>query len=126
MEIYKHEHKTWWDEKEGVIKHQVSGPYNDQDAGELLKKIAEVKQQFHGKKLRALLDLSEACNVTSKSRKIIAEKVYKDPDLEKIASFGLSTFARVVNSFMIKASGVGNDKVRTFETEEGAIQWLKK
>ena len=126
METNSCKHKTWWDEKEEVIKHQVSGPYSEQDADELLKETAEIKQRFHAKKLRALLDLSGAGKVTSEARKMIAEKVYQDPDLEKIASFGLSSFARVVNSFMLKATGVSGDKVRVFDTEENALKWLKE
>lgn len=105
MEMNSHKHHAWWDEKEGVVKHQVSGPFGEQDADEFLKKTAEIKQRFHGKKIRVLLDLSEAGKVAPEARRMIVEKVYQDPDLKKIASFGLSSFARVVNSFMIRAAG---------------------
>jgi len=121
-----HKHKTFWDEKAGVIIHQVSGPYSEQDVEECLKKITEIKQRFHGKKLRALLNLSGAGQVTSMARKRIADEVYNDPDLEKISCFGLSTFARVVNNFMVKSVGAGSDKVRVFDTIEKALNWLKE
>ena len=126
VQTNNYKHKTWWDEREGVIRHQVSGPYDEQDAGELVKEIGEIKRRFHGKKPKALLDLSGAGKVTSGARKLIVERIYRDPDLVKIASFGLSIFARVVNSFMIKATGVSSDKVRVFDTEENALKWLKE
>lgn len=99
---------------------------SEQDSVEFLEETTGIKQPFHGKKLRALLNLSGASEVTSKARKMIAGKIYQDPDLEKIATFGLSSFAMVVNSFMIKATGVSGDKVRVFDTEENALKWLKE
>ncbi len=126
VETRDHRHKTWWDEKEGFIRHQVSGSYDEQDADELLKEMVKVKQRFYGKKLKVFLDLSGAGKVTSGARKTIAERVYRDPDLEKIASFDLNSFARVVNSFIIKASGVSSDRVRVFDTRENALKWLKE
>jgi len=126
VETSDHKHTARWDEKEGVIKHQVSGPYDEQDADELLKETAEIEQRFHGKKLKVLLDLSGAGKVTSEARRTIAEKVYQDPDLGKIASFGLSSFARVVNSFMIRAARVSGDEVRIFYIKENALKWLKE
>ncbi len=126
VETSDHKHTTRWDEKEGVIKYQVSGPYDEHNTDELLIETAEIEQRFHGKKLKILLDLSGAGKVTCEARRTIAEKVYQDPDLGKIASFGLSSFASVVNSFMIRATRVSSDKVRVFDIEENALKWLKE
>lgn len=122
--LSKH-HKTWWDEEKHIIIHKVDGPYEEEDVNDLLKKIDELRKEMPDTKLRALLDLSSAHNITSGARKAVAQKVYKHPDLERVSAFGVSTFARVVNSFIIKASGAGSDKVRVFEKKEEALKWLK-
>ncbi len=119
-------HTTKWDKEKQIIIHQVDGPYGEEDVNELLKKITEFKKQMPDTNLRLLLDLSDAHDITSQARKMVAGQVYKHPDLQRVSSFGLSTFARVVNKFMIGASGAGSDKVKVFEKESDALKWLKE
>ncbi len=125
MENQLSNHKTWWDEKNEVIRLQVFGDYNEQDAQNTVDKITEIKQKFPGRKLRFLIDLTQATTPSSQARKIIAEKIYKDPDLEKISAVTPSILVRTVNSFLIRASEE-NDKVKMFATEEEALKWLKE
>ncbi len=120
------QHKTWWDENEKVIRLQVFGNYDDQDAQNNVNGVAAIKQKFPGEKLKFLIDLAKATTPSSKARKIIVEKVYKDPDLGRISAVTPSLLVRTVNSFMIKASRLGSDKVRMFATEEEALKWLKE
>jgi len=119
-------HKNYWDKIDQAIITEVSGGYDEQDAQETSKAITEIQQQFPGKRLKFLIDLTKANKVSSQARKIIAEKIYKDPDLGKIATFGQDNVARLVNRFMIKASGLGSDRIKVFETKEQAFKWLKE
>jgi len=118
-------HKTWWDEENEVIRLQVFGDYDEQDAGNTVSKITESKNQSPGIKFKFLIDLSQANKPSSKARKIIVEKIYKDQDLEKIACVADSVLVRTVNSFLIKAAGIGSDKVKVVKNEQEALKWLK-
>jgi len=69
--------------------------------------------------------LFKATIPSSQVRKIIVEKIYKDPDLEKIAYITSSIVVRTVNRFLIKASGISGDKTKMFATEEEALKWLR-
>jgi len=118
-------HKIWWDENNEVIRLQVFGDYDEQDAQKTADGIVEIKQKFSGKQLRFLIDLTKANKPSSKARNIIVEKIYKDPDLEKIAAIASSILVRTINSFLITASGLGSDKVKMFKTEHEALKWLR-
>ncbi|MFH1565488.1 MAG: hypothetical protein ABIC82_06680, partial [bacterium] len=99
------QHKTWWDEENKIIRLQVLGYYDGQDAQNTVDKIAEIKQQFSGVKLKFFIDLFQANKPSSEARKIIVEKMYKDLDLEKIACVANTILIRTVNKFLITASG---------------------
>lgn len=117
-------HKTWWDEENKIIRLQVFGDYDEQDAQNTVDKIAETKQRFLGKSPSFLIDLTKANKLSSKARKIIVEKIYKDPKLNRIATIASSVLVRTINSFLITASGLEADKVKMFKTEEEALKWL--
>lgn len=122
----KDSHKNYWSKLDRAIVIQVTGPYDEKDAQKSSDTIAEIKQQFPSKRLNLLIGLSKANKVSSEARKIIIEQIYKDPDLGKIATFGQDQVARLVNRFMIKASSLGSDRIKVFETKEQAIEWFKE
>lgn len=117
--------KVWWDEKDKVIRLRVWGRNDEQDVNGLVAKIAEIKRDFPGEKLRILLDLIQASAPSAPARKIIAKEIYKDPAIDKIAAIAPSILVRTVNSFLMKVSGVSDSKVKMFAAEAEALKWLK-
>lgn len=126
MENQQNNHKTWWDEKNEIIRIQVLGDFSGQDAEGTANKIAEIKDQFPDKKLGLLVGMELATTPSSQARKIIVEKIYKDPTIEKIATVSQSLIVRTINNFLAKASGLKEVKVEQFPTEEEALKWLKE
>ena len=117
--------KVWWDEKDGIIQTQIFGLNNEQDVINTVSKIAEIKQKFPGKKLRDFIDLSQASKPSSRARKVIAEKIYKDPDLKRIALVSKSLINKTIQNFLIRATSE-SDKIKMFDTKKEALKWLKE
>jgi 16S rRNA U1498 N3-methylase RsmE len=89
--------------------------------------VDTVREPFlFGKKLNFLIDLDKANKPTSKARKIIIEKIYKDPELNKITVIATSVLVRTVNNFLIKAAELGSDRIQMFPAEKEALKWLKE
>ena len=70
----------------------------------------------------ALVDLSYANIPPSGARRNIV-RIFKNPNIEKVAIFGPSVSIRVIAKFIMDAVGLNNRKF--FETEKEAIEWLK-
>jgi hypothetical protein len=110
-------------DQEGIIHVESIGLQTEDEALKVRKKVMELGKKVPGK-VRILNNLTRMSKATARSRKTTAESI-KLPEIGKVASFGGSTFARVVASFVIKATGMEH-KVKYFETEEEALKWLKK
>jgi hypothetical protein len=117
------EYKVWVD-SEGIIRGKIIGDHTKEDAIEIIKELQNHFLKDKGN-LLAIIDMSETNRPSSGSRKVHAMNLKNNHDLfKKAAFFGASVMNRVLANFIIKASGKG-DKVRYFDTQQEAIQWLK-
>ncbi|WP_321289707.1 STAS/SEC14 domain-containing protein [uncultured Sunxiuqinia sp.] len=93
---------------------------------EFAKAQAEICMKMSGLikgKVNFLIDLNKSGKNTPGARK--TWKILTEHDnTEKVATFGLHPVAKVIASFVIRASS-GN-KMRFFSTKEEAIAWLKE
>jgi dsRNA-specific ribonuclease len=115
-------HKIWADE--GIIRIALIGMHTQEDAGNIIKDVEEFLPE--NRKGLVLTDMSRIEKPTSRARKVHADNIKNNHDkYEKLAFYGASVMNRVMANFIIKASG-HNDKVRYFDTELEAINWLKE
>ena len=85
----------------------------------------EIKNNSNGKP-NVLVDLSETVRGTVRARMVTIKSIKTEPLIYgKIALFGANKTNRVMANLVIKASG-RHDKVRYFDTENEAEQWLRK
>jgi hypothetical protein len=110
-------------DKEGIIHVESIGLQTEDEALKVRKKVMELGKKVPGK-VRILNNLTRMTKATARSRKTTAESI-KLPEIGKVASFGGSTFAQVVASFIIQAPGMEN-KVKYFKTGEEALKWLRE
>jgi len=108
--------KIWWDEKEKIVRGQAIGFIDDKIALWLLQETQKMADK-HGKKIDWLVDLSQATQSTSSSRRIMA-KAAQHPSVRKCSLFGASIFIRTIANFIMAAARQKN--ARHFDTEEQA------
>lgn len=72
--------------------------------------------------LLILADTNQAGKLSSKGRQAFTG-LTKDPRIRKVAITGSSRYARVLTSFILKATG--RDHIRLFNAEDEAVAWLK-
>ena len=113
--------KVWWDEKEGIIRNESKGDFEEDDAREQMEEILKIAEARPGKAL-VLNDLTQAGKASSGARKTYAQML-KSEEFAKHAFVGMSTLTRVIVSFLVRASGAKN--AMFFATEEEALRWLK-
>lgn len=109
-------------DKDGIVHIESIGFQTEDESLKVREKVLELGKKVPGK-IRILNDLTKMTKSTSGSRKVTVDSI-KLEDVGKVASFGASTFNRVVASFIIKASGMEH-KVKHFKTKEEALRWLK-
>jgi hypothetical protein len=118
------DYKVWVDSN-GIVRGKIIGDHTKKDAIDIIKKLESLYSEDMGN-LLTLIDMSETNRPTSEARKMHAMNLKNHHNqFKKAAFFGGSVMNRVLANFIIKASGKG-DKVRYFDTEKEAIQWLKK
>lgn len=115
-----------WDEKNQIIKATVIGNFDEKEAEIHVDKITEIKAQFPDKEIRLFVDLNKAGIPSSKARKIVVDKIFKDPDIKKIANLFSSVLIKTINNFLVKASGQDGNKMKAFSSEQEALKWLKE
>jgi hypothetical protein len=116
------EFKVRWDEKEGIIRNQSQGDFEEADARRQMAEILKIAESRPGKVL-VLNDLTGAGKASSGARKIYAQ-VLRSEKIAKHAFVGMRTLTRVIVSFLLRASGAEN--AMFFATEEEALKWLKE
>jgi UDP-N-acetylmuramyl pentapeptide synthase len=114
--------QVWWDEKEGIIRNQSKGDFEEEDARKQMAEILRIAESRPGKVL-VLNDLTEAGKASSGARKIYAQML-KSEEIAKHAFVGMRTLTRVIVSFIVRASGAKN--AMFFATEEEALKWLRE
>jgi len=113
--------KIWWDEKEGIIRNQSKGDFEEEDARTQMAELLRIAESKPGKVL-VLNDLTEAGKASSGARKVFVQML-KSEEFAKHAFVGMRTLTRVIVSFLVRASGAKN--AMFFGTEEEAMKWLK-
>lgn len=113
--------RVWWDEKEGIIRNQSRGDFEEEDAKAQMAEILGIAESKSGKVL-VLNDMTEAGKASSGARKVYAQTL-KSENIAKHAFVGMSTLTRVIVSFLVRASGANN--AMFFATEEEALRWLR-
>jgi UDP-N-acetylmuramyl pentapeptide synthase len=116
------EYTIWWDEKEEVLREKPCGDIDEAYAKSMSEELFKQANTKPGNVL-VLTDMSDGGSATSAARKIFAEEL-KNKKYSKHAFFGLTTFTRILVSFIVRASGVQN--VGYFPTEQEALKWLKR
>ncbi len=114
--------KVWWDEENKIGRIKMEGNPDDETPNELFDKLDEINSKIPGK-TSWLVDPGNI-RPSSRLRKMIAERIYKNPEIEKHAVLTTSVATKVIIQFIIKASGRKN--VRAFASEGEAKRWLKK
>lgn len=114
--------KVWWDKKEGILREKPSGMINGACAKSMAAELLRVANTQPGRVL-VLTDMSQGSSASSAARKIFAAEL-SNPKYAKHAFFGLTTFTRVLVSFIVRASGAKG--VEYFATEAAALRWLKE
>jgi len=114
--------KAWWDEENKIGRIKIEGNPDEKMANELFDKVDEINSKMSGK-TSWLVDPGDN-RPSSRLRKVIAERFYSDPGIEKQAVLTTSTVIKVIMQFVMKASGRKN--VRAFANEEEALKWLKR
>jgi UDP-N-acetylmuramyl pentapeptide synthase len=113
--------RVWWDDREGIIRSESRGDFEEGDAR---RQIAEIHRIAESKPGRALVlnDMTEAGKASSGARKVYAQMLNSE-EIAKHAFVGMRTLTRVIVAFLLGASGAGN--AMFFATEKEAIKWLK-
>ncbi len=118
--------KVWWDEKEGIIRGEIIGDQNEEDARKILGKTAKLTASLNKKGIKpigSLYDMTKAGKASSKARRIYADS-FKNGTLAKTALFGGGVVQKTIANFVFSFSGTKNAKY--FVTEEEALKWLKE
>lgn len=84
--------------------------------------IAQLRVEH--KPVKIMIDVSQVTSQDTGARKA-AMKGISTLDYDKMAVFGASVFIKHVASFIIQATGKA-DKVKYFNTQEEAEQWLNQ
>ena len=130
-EIIKSNHEKINFEKIDEDIYQLS--FNSQDATEEehdemaaeTKRLSNlIHQQFPGKALRVLIDLTNGGVPPERARKVYVQTL-ADKEFDRVAIYGIGSALTSVVDFIVSASGKG-DKVHFFVDRDRAIAWLKE
>ncbi len=117
--------KIWWDEKERIIRGEIIGDQNEEDARKILEKTVKLTTSLNKKGIKligSLHDMSKAGRASSRARRIYADS-FKNGILAKTALFGGGVVQKTIANFIFSFSDTKNAKY--FVTEEEALRWLK-
>ena len=108
--------------KDNILYGTVVGEQSEELAIAIKETIDRLVNMVEGR-MRMLLDINRAGQVSSGARKI-GKETLEDEKVGKVAFVGLHPVARVIASFVI---GVSRKKdMRFFRKKEEALAWLKK
>jgi hypothetical protein len=110
--------------QDGILRIEVIGDFGDRDSEESTREMVSfLEAATPDKPLLMLSDVSQAGKLSAGARRTIAQQG-QDPRMGRNAVLGVSRYARVMVSFLSKASG--HDNIRFFDDEEKALAWLKE
>ena len=108
---------------DGILQSTLTGDMSDKDAKAYREDMVSfLEATTEAEPLHALIDSSRLGKMSPASRKAVVE-VSRDPRLGKAAVVGANRYARVLGSFIMKATE--RDHIRFFDSEEEALAWLK-
>lgn len=111
---------------DGILQAVFSGFLDTDDMEGYLQEYNQVLDGSAGtEKLHFLVNSDEVTKVSASARKAFVQMLRQtDPRIGFTAMVGGSRYVRVLTSFVLKA--VGRDDIRSFESEEEALAWLKR
>jgi hypothetical protein len=109
--------------KDGIIRVISIGDQTAEEMIEVRKAVLELGKKVPGK-IRVLNDLTRMGKTLPGSRVEVVKSI-KLEEVGKVGIFGANPLNRIIASFIIRASGMG-EKVKYFKTEADALKWLKE
>jgi len=108
--------------EDDILYETIVGKQDEKTVIAALEYHNKFKNMVEGK-MKMLLDINRAGQVSSGARKI-GKETFEDEKVGKVAFVGLHPVARVIASFVM---GVTRKKdMRFFKTKEEALAWLKE
>ena len=108
--------------EDDILYETIVGKQDEKTVIAALEYHNKFKNMVEGK-MKMLLDINKAGQVSSGARKI-GKETFEDEKVGKVAFVGLHPVAQVIASFVM---GVTRKKdMRFFKTKEEALAWLKE
>ena len=122
--------KVWWDEEEKVIRVRVSGTLAVSEAKALVKDLNSFIKASKEKGMKHIDSVTDVVDVkmpnTDRELREVFIGFFKQHDFSSGISviFGVNALAKIVINFISGFGGTPN--LRFFESENEAIEWLRK
>jgi SpoIIAA-like len=114
--------EVWLDGGGQFIRQRVTGAMDAADFRRLDDETHALVQKLPDPhRVRILADAGSLGHATREARVAMLAPLLR-PHLDRLATFGMSPFARVMMRLLLLNAGI--DKVRTFKKEQEAIAWL--
>jgi hypothetical protein len=114
--------ETWLDEERRFIRQRVDGDIDLDDFERMVDDTQRLAKELRDPaRPGILLDARGAQKASFRARRAMVQQL-GEPTLPRIAFWGATPVARVLARFMIAFAGI--KKVRMFEREDEAIDWL--
>lgn len=110
--------KVWCEN--GIVHFVIAAPVDEQEA----VRLDAIGEEYVNKDQASfvLIDIEQSKEFSSGARKAWV-KFLQNPKIKKTAIFGGNVFVRTLASFVIAAAGKEN--IKFFETEQGALDWIR-
>lgn len=108
--------------EENILAVTIVGEV-DKETAVKCKDVAYKFVEMMAGEIKTLIDLTQATQQPSESRKIVQE-MWNDEKSGKVALFGLNPVAKAVASFVIGATH--KEDIHFFKAKDEAIAWLKE
>jgi hypothetical protein len=113
---------VWLDEERQIVRQVVVG---DMDADDFMRLDAETTRVVHHLRdpgcVKILFDSRQSEKASQKARRLAMETLRR-PALYRLSVFGASRVARMMMRFIVLVSG--EKKIRAFDREKEALDWL--
>jgi mitochondrial fission protein ELM1 len=120
----KAKYEIYLDEKIQIIREKIDGPVDEEDTKNITAvSKALVKQLKDPQKVKLLVSVSNFRSTPSKVRKLFINGL-KLNSVYKVAITGPNPYLEALITFFFIATGI--NKVKLFNNEREAIQWLNE
>jgi hypothetical protein len=114
--------ETWIDDDRRFIRQRVVGDMDAEGFKRLDDQTVKLAEQLRDpQRVMILFDASEAGRASFQARRSMIQTLQR-PLLGRIAVFGAKPVGRLMIRFILRVSGV--KKIRFFDDERQAIEWL--